>query len=281
MANNGSSIILVHGVGGDAVRTWTHEETGTFWPTELLAEELPRCGVMSYSYRPTRDDFFPKTAEPSEDRTMERIDKHTSDLHYSLLDRAYVRLPPSVLPPFGEEETADRRTQTSRPFILVGHCLGGLVCLRYYFEYARVRGSCRGILLLATPLAPAEDASFWTKMVSSLGRAFKPILTPSSGIAIIRAAIMDCERELLAHNYGTPLVALFAEKQTDNCLVPRQYAGVGQALVTTLDEDHASLCTFADRYDSGWVAVQETLQQWCRPLERDRFRTPNVRGMGR
>jgi hypothetical protein len=42
-------IVAIHGLNGDAERTWTYEN-GTFWLRDLLHEDLPGARVFSYGY---------------------------------------------------------------------------------------------------------------------------------------------------------------------------------------------------------------------------------------
>lgn len=43
------SIVAVHGLGGDAFRTWT-ARNGTFWLRDLLPAEVPSARVLSFGY---------------------------------------------------------------------------------------------------------------------------------------------------------------------------------------------------------------------------------------
>ena len=51
VAEETSSLVLVHDFGDGAHRTWT--TPGFFWPLDLLPRELPRARVLVYGY-PTR-----------------------------------------------------------------------------------------------------------------------------------------------------------------------------------------------------------------------------------
>lgn len=42
--------MFVHGLNGNWVRTWTHEN-GTFWPKDLLHNTVPGARVYSYGYQ--------------------------------------------------------------------------------------------------------------------------------------------------------------------------------------------------------------------------------------
>lgn len=42
-------IIFIHGLTGDSLRTWQHE-SGVYWPTDLLPQELPETRVLTFGY---------------------------------------------------------------------------------------------------------------------------------------------------------------------------------------------------------------------------------------
>ena len=42
--------MLVHGLNGDPFETWKDQDSGVFWPQELLPAELPGARVMSFGY---------------------------------------------------------------------------------------------------------------------------------------------------------------------------------------------------------------------------------------
>lgn len=43
-------IIAVHGLGGDAYKTWTHGSTGKLWLRDFLPSFLPGCRVYTFGY---------------------------------------------------------------------------------------------------------------------------------------------------------------------------------------------------------------------------------------
>ena len=45
----GVDIVAIHGLNGDARRTWTHSN-GTLWLQDLLPQKLPGARVFSYGY---------------------------------------------------------------------------------------------------------------------------------------------------------------------------------------------------------------------------------------
>lgn len=49
-------IIAVHGLGGDAYKTWTHQSTGKLWLRDFLPSYLPGCRVYTFGYPSKVDD---------------------------------------------------------------------------------------------------------------------------------------------------------------------------------------------------------------------------------
>lgn len=45
-----TSLVLIHGLNGDYLNTWTHEETKVCWPKDLLPSVFPRIRVLSLAY---------------------------------------------------------------------------------------------------------------------------------------------------------------------------------------------------------------------------------------
>lgn len=44
------SLVAVHGLGGHALNTWTHSQSGTCWIRDLLPDRLPHIRVMAFGY---------------------------------------------------------------------------------------------------------------------------------------------------------------------------------------------------------------------------------------
>ena len=44
------SIVAVHGLGGHAMTTWTHDSTGKLWLRDFLPQTIPNARIMSFGY---------------------------------------------------------------------------------------------------------------------------------------------------------------------------------------------------------------------------------------
>lgn len=48
--NEDESIVFVHGLTGNRVNTWTHQDPQIFWPKDLLAEDLETARIVTFGY---------------------------------------------------------------------------------------------------------------------------------------------------------------------------------------------------------------------------------------
>ena len=56
-----ASIIYIHGLGGDAFKTWT-ADNGRMWPRDLVPQVMPSVRVMTFGYD-SRWAFSPSVAD--------------------------------------------------------------------------------------------------------------------------------------------------------------------------------------------------------------------------
>ena len=73
------SLVAVHGLNGDPIKTWTHPKTKSFWlgNVEFLPRDVPGARIFTFGYN--ADVFFGNS-------TAGIID-HAKDLLSSLLDK--------------------------------------------------------------------------------------------------------------------------------------------------------------------------------------------------
>jgi hypothetical protein len=101
-----SSIVLVHGLNGDATKSWTNDKTGAFWPEDFLPKDIPDARVLTYGYN----------AAAAFGNTTATIIDHAKGLLSSLVDR--------------------RDDDETRPIIFIAHSLGGIVVKQVWFSEA-------------------------------------------------------------------------------------------------------------------------------------------------
>jgi hypothetical protein len=72
-----SSIVAVHGLGGDASTTWTHPKSNAFWLKDFLPRQIPDARIMTFDYNAALA-FGQSTAE---------VIDHAKSLLSSLVDK--------------------------------------------------------------------------------------------------------------------------------------------------------------------------------------------------
>ncbi|EJT79104.1 hypothetical protein GGTG_04193 [Gaeumannomyces tritici R3-111a-1] len=136
-------LVLIHGLNGDYLKTWTHETTKVCWPKDLLPRELPDMRVLSFAYNA---DIYGNTSVAGIQGNAQALLARLRDLRR---DRDY-----------------------SRPIVFVAHNLGGIVlkqalcAARIDNRYQHLFSATRGFLLYGTPHLGA-DKSQWLSIVQS------------------------------------------------------------------------------------------------------------------
>ena len=75
------SIVFVHGLNGDPIKTWTAGET--CWPRDLLKDDIDNARVLTFGYDAKVIHFW---SQPSQNRIDNHADTLLADL-VSLRDR--------------------------------------------------------------------------------------------------------------------------------------------------------------------------------------------------
>ena len=80
------SIVFIHGLGGDRVRTWTWEGSDRvlFWPKDLLPQACPAARILSFGYNADFAHFYPFYG-PKFISEQSTIDDHSTALFQSLI----------------------------------------------------------------------------------------------------------------------------------------------------------------------------------------------------
>ena len=159
-----TSIVAVHGLGGDWEDTWKDDNTGKIWLRDFVPKQFPNSRIISFGY----DSAYVLSTSVSD------ID----DAARSLVDRLN-----------GERQGDSLRR---RPIIFVAHSLGGIVvkkasgfaacCIRRLTtnifqaliianersdHWKDVRDSAAGVIFFAVPHRGA-DTAYWAKLATNV-----------------------------------------------------------------------------------------------------------------
>jgi hypothetical protein len=81
--------VAVHGLGGDAINTWTHPKSKAFWLKDFLPKQIPDARVMTFGYNAAAA-FGQSTAEVidhAKSLLTSMVDKREESEVHSLTDR--------------------------------------------------------------------------------------------------------------------------------------------------------------------------------------------------
>ena len=95
-------IVFVHGLTGNAFKTWFDEKSGTHWPSDLLSKDFPDARIFTWGYDANVAGFLQQAGGS-------RITNHAETLVSDIV---------------GERSSNNVK---ERPIIFVSHSLGGLV----------------------------------------------------------------------------------------------------------------------------------------------------------
>ncbi|KAI1409865.1 hypothetical protein F5Y13DRAFT_169107 [Hypoxylon sp. FL1857] len=146
-------IVFLHGLTGCADTTFLHKETGTFWPVDLLPNEIDNARVLTFGY----DVDVAKLFQPVGQNNLQ---SHAKNLMNDLARK--------------RENTAS----VSRKIIFVAHSLGGLVVKKTLAlsensadeHLTQIARHTVGIAFLGTPHRGSDLAPF-AKAVANIVKA--------------------------------------------------------------------------------------------------------------
>ena len=241
-----ADLIFVHGLGGDPVLTWCHDETRLrdcwlFW----LAEELPRIAVHTLEY------------EASPSRWLGRA--------MPLIDRA-------------KDVLTELETMAigARPIVFVGHSLGGLLIKQMLREaedksvpgWRRIAAQTRAVVFLATPHAGADLAT-WLDRLGTLLRASAAIDDLRAHNAQLRN-LNEWYREN-AGRLGIATACFYETYALNGVMVVDETSadpGITGVVPRPLDADHASICKPPDRTHTLYDFLVQQIGAWTGPRDR-------------
>lgn len=261
-----ADIVAVHGLNGDARKTWTDPESGSFWLEEFLPERAKTARIMTFGYDSKL--AFSKSKAGVETFSRELLGK------LRLVRISY--------------------EASRRPLVFVAHSLGGIVVkkalIMAYMEhvnYGDILDSTIGIVFMGTPHRGSDLAS-WGLMATNLVNA------ASLGMGINKELLktLKADSEMLAGistqfvHRATPLkIRTFTEQQVERPLttlvVPESSAIIGlpNEIVLPLNANHRSMCRFASSDGQNYKIVEETIMEILSGCNKAELRYPLLMGL--
>ncbi|QDS71849.1 hypothetical protein FKW77_009950 [Venturia effusa] len=259
-------IVFIHGLHGNAIKTWTHESKGRgsiCWPRDFLPSEISSARILFFGYDAHLAHFWGRPAD-------NRIDTFSNDFFERLNNLRY------------------NNGTTSRPIILVAHSLGGLICANALVDAANglhslqdVTQSVRRIAFLGAPLGGSEKARW-----AELGRRFLSIikttnkdlaneLTPKSEKLAKLGEQFPIFLATRARNAATAIdvVCFYEGKSTRRAgldfakMVSKTSACLPGYQRILLEADHQNMARFKYKEDSNHQRISGLLQRWAKELD--------------
>ena len=229
-------VVFVHGLTGDAKKTWSTDTHDGFWP-EWLASELNQTRVYSLGY-------------PA------GVLKKPMSKEMDLFERAT-----NVLEQFANYEIG------VRPIVFIAHSLGGLLMkmfLRKSIEssdrdWRNVADATALVFFIATP-----------HFGSALANIGKVIPFTSTHVKLLANEIgfledLNQHYRAFARDRDELTTVVYYENQLTNSIlvVPRESAdpGVADETPISIDRNHINICKPTDRYDTVYMGVTRRIKK--------------------
>jgi ankyrin repeat protein len=265
-----SNIVFVHGLNGNAEKTWTGSgDDRVFWPRDLLAQDVRHSAIWIYSYD-SRIDMSGKSKEP--------------------LAHVFRRI--------GNELRLSLQAQTHGPLIWVAHSLGGLLVKTALTlsntetevdpddeadTRSLIASRTRGIIFMGTPHAgssPGARAARFTTILSVFSRHPTAIRYESEiGELRLDSTITRTTSDFAAllDRKGFPVVSLFESQPmlTDSGprMVVDEFARLNHPNETTgiLEGNHLTMCKFEAKEERGYALVLKAIMSFQQSLSFERL----------
>ncbi|KAJ7353680.1 hypothetical protein DFH08DRAFT_692107 [Mycena albidolilacea] len=252
------SIVALHGLNGHAFRSWEYRnpsgKESFMWLRDYLPEQVPEARVMTYGYN----------ANMYSDISTGRLRMFTKT--------------------FLQELRYMRESDPSRPLILVGHSMGGLLVKQALLvaharadrHFDSILNSVTGVAFLGTPHQGANGVSN-AKFVVNFVRAFKidvhvkllESLDPKSMILFDQT---DDFRQLVSSK-GIEIASLFETRKTKivgSSKIPffkrSAILGLLRERKAAIDANHSNLCKFRSPTDNSLNPTLQFLKEFCRDV---------------
>ena len=186
-------VVAVHGLQGDAYKTWEHDN-GSLWLRDFLPADMPNARIMTFGYDSAV--AFSKSVARIEDKALE------------LLNHLSAKRPPAT--PGGP----------SKPIVFICHSLGGIVVKRALIlaherdsnlDYKDILDNTRGIAFMGVPHQGSDSArwaSFGANLLksASMGTSTNTALVSnlvkgSTTLANISNQFVDRARDMMIYTF--------------------------------------------------------------------------------
>ncbi|KAJ5143578.1 uncharacterized protein N7515_002365 [Penicillium bovifimosum] len=248
-------IIFIHSLTANRTRTWTHQN-GTFWPNDLLANDIPNARIMTFGYEL---DLLHFTSTST--LSTNRLHDHAQSLSYALVSQ--------------------RIDCSARPIIFIAHGLGGLICQQAFILSNCVDGlwaissSAIGVVFMGTPHYGSSLSYYGEKLVNCVRRkgdimhvaALERHLGPNDLQRVAGEFQGMLRRGDLAVN-----VFCFYEMEGVNDvgkIVEEEAAVLRGCESLGLTGDHCGMARFEGFADEGYGIVREIVRRWMKEARKD------------
>ncbi|MFG2143683.1 hypothetical protein ACGFRG_05720 [Streptomyces sp. NPDC048696] len=234
-------VVFLHGLDGDARKSWTRKDPSSFWPG-WLAEDFAGVAVWSVDYEAWSTGWRGH-AMPMQDRAV--------NLMAQLQNRGIGR----------------------RPLCFITHSMGGLLAKEIllhaadgYTDYAEFAKAARGVVFLGTP----HTGSSLTAVVNALGVVYRPTAALKNlqrNSAHLRQ-LNDRYRDWAATSEIRNLVFFETSRTKGVRVVDASSANPGLAGIRPIpvDADHTTICKPVDRDSLVYGQVKRFITEIVRPL---------------
>ncbi|KAL2831521.1 Alpha/Beta hydrolase protein [Aspergillus cavernicola] len=238
-------IVLLHGLMGDAYRTWHHRDPDVYWPRDFLIHDFQDARIMVFGYDVA-------VWHPWNQVSQGWLSGYAADLLGSLSGRR------------------DDKTRT-RPLLFIAHSLGGLVVQQALISARESRTDhlqdietrTVGICFLGTPHRGTNLAT-WGERFARVLNIFKPVNCQIVSLLGPRSkALHEMRRSF--HNIlekrkdeGSRIrIVCFYETvpMVRSCIVSEDSATIDGEPSYPIFANHVDMVRFGSRQDNGYMSI--------------------------
>ena len=246
-------IVFIHGLCANREDTWTFENT--FWPRDLLKNDLVLSRIMTFGY-----DIYSN----GDSQRNPCVDIFGQANHF-LQSLATVR---------------DDSRSTNRPIIIIAHCIGGLIvkqalslCSESPDEAMQViEEHVVGVVFLATPHGKKWTTDWANLNASAIDASDEPNVSLLSLLATDLPALADLDQKFLSlltrrtkEFRPIPTACFYETVPLSNAnfkLVEAGSATIPNSNSIPLHADHENIGKFRDSEDLGYQSVVRVIRGW-------------------